>query len=635
MTVVIVLMIQIPIFRKICPKKYVLQMFISFSCTLVILVSMILSTENQGPVKEIIGIDPEMEVSFGFKILYSSERRFTNFQILKFNKHNIFIFQICIMAIASSIKAYKYRLGALGDEFFPDTINDVEPLPPKSEFKNLSGIDLHSLCTSYYINCFIKKFLIVMDLDVKKCINSQNHLQPEYLRDIPYLDHKRLKEKILWFKEHKFNQNSKSSKRNFLLRIYKIIMSSISTILTLSNFVTASVLIWIIVFVYFKNNEPTIWTFVSLVAVSTIGLVSFHTFLFLGQIFIVIPLVINATILFITNMPYDRLHCPLSNTPTEKSSVVCISWLGFHKHADENKMKLNLGILVFLYQFITFIFKLLSKSEGMFQDMSKTEMKKDIDENLSRGAIPYFKMGMIQVAGRFYWICFFMIIWVGTLKASLTNMTLLSFLLFFVSKLKLVRSRWTIFYLVVNFIVIGGFLIDLIFDKDNLAKQGNQTLINILNYFGLPSSLVDKNNNERKFLVLYVCTMFQQIASKNMYIQMYLAKINQLKDNQNVFVLLKNCFSKAYSFGDRIYYGFGVWISYFLSITLTLMMSICLSRGILLIMILITFIAHLEALRRSYDTGYLNLRLVYSLWKIYGILKVFVLVMLIFGTFIL
>ena len=125
------------------------------------------------------------------------------------------------------------------------------------------------------------------------------------------------------------------------------------------------------------------------------------------------------------------------------------------------------------------------------------------------------------------------------------------------------------------------------------------------------------------------------MASKNTYVYMFLARMNQMKDETNIFVVIKNAINHIYVFFDKVYYRYGVWISYFVSIVLTLMMSITLIRFILLFFIFLIFLVHLESLRRSYDDGYLRLGKVYRLWRIYGVLKVFGLTMVIFGTFIL
>jgi hypothetical protein len=87
--------------------------------------------------------------------------------------------------------------------------------------------------------------------------------------------------------------------------------------------------------------------------------------------------------------------------------------------------------------------------------------------------------------------------------------------------------------------------------------------------------------------------------------------------------------------GNYLYYTVGIWIAYMVNIYLNMTLSIVLSRFILLCFIFYVLVNHLAALRKSNQTGNLDLGKVYRLWVWFFRLKIIVLLMYMAGCFIL
>ena len=156
-------------------------------------------------------------------------------------------------------------------------------------------------------------------------------------------------------------------------------------------------------------------------------------------------------------------------------------------------------------------------------------MNADIDESFSKGNIPLIRIFFVKVASNFYIICYIMMIFVGTRGPTLTSMVLLAFLLIFVSSRKPISTHWAIFYHTMNFIVICGFLLDLVmktlssFDSSSTSK--NTTLDSFILFVGLPSKQLDETRerlatdnsaqveqnetSNQTFLALYLCCLVQ------------------------------------------------------------------------------------------------------------------------------
>lgn len=134
-------------------------------------------------------------------------------------------------------------------------------------------------------------------------------------------------------------------------------------------------------------------------------------------------------------------------------------------------------------------------------------------------------------------------------------------------------------------------------------------------------------------MVLYICCLVQQIAGKNRYIKCYLIKLDKIKNDNWLAQNVNNWKQKLKMLTVKLYYKYGVWASYAVNLYLPLFQSISIFRAALFISIIVAFIVHINALRKSDSSGRVYLNSTYLCWKIFLVLKVVNLAMLIVGAF--
>jgi limonene-1,2-epoxide hydrolase len=147
-----------------------------------------------------------------------------------------------------------------------------------------------------------------------------------------------------------------------------------------------------------------------------------------------------------------------------------------------------------------------------------------------------------------------------------------------------------------------------------------------------------KTSNKVLVMMLYICCLIQQIAGKNKYIKCYLLKLDRIKDlktdnNMNLIASVNNWKQYLKVFSVKVYYKAGIWIAYGLNIYLPLLQSLSFSRAILLVVIVSTFIVHINALRVATVGGQVFLDKTYTMWKIVLAIKVVNIAMLVVGVF--
>lgn len=107
------------------------------------------------------------------------------------------------VGILSCNTMWRLRVGELGKEFFPTTVENVKSNHPKTEFSKFEKDKSRRLEKSYYINYFVKKISLVMKIRWEKGMTESDRLANRYLENIPYLDDKKLAEKYHIYSEFK------------------------------------------------------------------------------------------------------------------------------------------------------------------------------------------------------------------------------------------------------------------------------------------------------------------------------------------------------------------------------------------------------------------------------------------------
>lgn len=407
----------------------------------------------------------------------------------------LYFFAVGILACNTM---WRLRVGELGKEFFPHIVENVKSSHPKTEFGKFDKEKLRKLEKSHYINYFVKKISLIMQIRWEKGITQSDRLVNRYLENIPYVDDKRLGEKYQIYRDYK-NIEKSMSRRKMFLNFIKIIIEAVFNFITINNIITMIMLSWIVFFMFFKNNIPTIWTLIAIIGIACIGVVKFEHFLKVAQTFIVIPLFLNLLTTYFANMYMDPLKC----SSTNKKKFPCYEFLGIIREHESttdrvpNDEALNLIILnILMFKLLTFLFKITENSNHLFQVRTIAEMNADIDESFDKGNIPLIRIFFVKVASNFYIICYIMMIFVGTRGPTLTSMVLLAFLLVFVSSRKPISTHWAIFYHTMNFIVICGFLLDLVMKSiDSLESESTGSiswLDSFILFVGLPSKKLDE-----------------------------------------------------------------------------------------------------------------------------------------------
>jgi len=670
------MMVDVPLMKMLYPPKYVIMILICFTSWACLITTFFISTE-EGSLLQLFNLsanpNDENYQKIGAIITYknysigSISLRLINLESAENGRFLLLMF----IAVLSGNIVWTIKVGYLGKEYFEGIIDKVAYLPPNSKFKNMDVFEERKFEEkSHYINSFLKNLPLIMDVTWDNAVTKDQRFIHPYFEDIPYLNQKKLIEMYVNYNEFKEEQLGHRQNKLFE-RIYSMITDSLKELINVGNFVNLLLIVWILFFLFVKNDIPTIYSFFALIGISLLGVVRFETFFTAAQYLILIPLLLNLLICYLSNIESNPLNCSnrkiMSGSVNSDMKFPCIELLGvviyeknsqnydFKFQLDQFRQTINWYLLIntFLFKILNLLFKMLKGSkEHILVESNTEELQQHAHQIMNESnKIPLLKIMIVKISRNFYIICYGMMIYVGTKGATLVNIILLSFLLFFVSSGKLIQNHWIVFYYIMNIIIIGGFLMDLIlsstFREANEFKT-DQDIQALIKYLGLPSKLRDfsidatednKNNvfsTFNIFLMLYMFCLIQQIASRNIYLKFYIEKLKTMNAKSKSIVLSFNkLISMMNTYSLKIYYNFGIWIAYSINMILSLTLAVSVIRYISVIYLFIVMLVHLRELRKSSFTGHLNLKTVHTLWEYFFRIKIFMIVFLIVGTFLL
>ena len=558
----------------------------------------------------------------------------------------LFTLFIVFFAFCSSFILYHLKLGSLCETYFKEEVDEITECPPETTFKDTKPWIEKEMGESYYVKYFVKKISRIFAIDPKKSIDQNGELAFEFLKTVPYLDTKAITKKLRIYKRWKDRDNEEgpSLSKKLLKAFFGFLMETTVNVITISNIVYVSLFGYVAFFFYFKNENPSLFSFLPFIGIFLLGIKEFKVFIFYSQFLVGVPLIINFMLFYFSNLDLDIAQC--EDTP---GMFYCQRWFGYIRRSqdpDYSKSTLLKETLVkiFLFQGIFFFYRMLKFTNELFVEKRTSELNLEIEESFNRGSLPFIRIVIIQIASKFYIICLLLMLYIGTSKVSYTNMVLLIVAVVYSSKFKLIKKLWIFIYVIMNLIFLSAYFIDLLvnsspFFNEILSKDK-------LELIGLPVNKINTNliangasNTGNKMLVmlLYICCMVQQIAGKNQYIRCYLLKLDHIKnlnnEGFNLLTSVNNWKQRLRVYTVKIYYKAGVWIAYGLNIYLPLLQSISFCRALLLILIVSTFIVHINALRRVPVAKNLYLDTTYRMWKIFLVLKVINISLLIVGVF--
>ena len=637
---------QIPSFDKHYEFKVLTFSLFTLICLVILVTSLLISSQNLPQyLNTSLGLSTKvMKNNIGAYIPYKYHP-FINAWMIDFpssDKDLTFLTFVFFFTIISGYILYFLKLGSLCDTHFKDQLTQMKELPPETSFKTTNPTFESNMKESYYINYFLKKSFRIFKIDLKTALNEKGDLTIGYLKKIPYMDVKALIKKInLYLKYRKKMDQDMQLTKKLLSKTYGFIFETIKNIFTISNLVYAFLFAYVAFFFYFKNQNPSLFSFLPFIGIFLLGITNFKQFIFYSQFLIGVPLIANFMIFYFSNLQLDIAKCVKSN------SFFCQTWIGMIKREGQPGVTSatlfkEMIVKIALFQGIFFFYRMLKFTGELFEEKSNRELNLEIEESFNRRSLPIIKIVIIQVLNRFYFICFLLMLYIGTSQPTYTNMVLLVVAIIYMTKFKLIKKKWIFIYIIMNVIFLSAYFIDLfVKDSDKIKHE------KLLNLIGLPTNTVESVVNSKNpltqqklinkllVMVLYICCLIQQIAGRSMYIKCYLIKLNKMKNNDSwIYQKVNTFYQKFKVFMVKVYYRSCVWVAYFFNIYLPLFLSISIFRGFLLVSIVVAFIVHINAIRRSSLRGsrpYLDTT--YLCWKVFLVLKVVNLCMLIVGAF--
>jgi hypothetical protein len=563
----------------------------------------------------------------------------------KMGKDAYFIIIVLFLGFLSGYLLYHLKLGCLADSFFNDQMEGVTELPPETTFKDRNVLLEEDVKDSHYINFFLKKIGLIFNLDPKQGLGKNDKLGYEFLKEIPYFDESAFSKKLKLYMKLKAKnefEDDLSFTAKMMQSFLKFVQETLIHIFTLSNIVYAGLFAFIAFFFYFKNQNPSIFSFLSFIGVFLLGISPFKTFIFYSQFLVGVPMIFNFMMFYFSNLDLDIAKCK------GDSAFYCQSWFGYINRKAANVTFTTLFgemiVKIIMFQGIFFYYRMLKFSGDLFVEKTDREINLEIEDSFNRESLPFIRILIVQITSKFYIFCFLLMLYIGTSVITYTNMILLIMAITYMTKFKLVKKYWIFVYVIMNILFIAAYFIDLF--ATNAQKISNAKIFALL---GLPinpgtsptaitsaSNALQQDSGPGKFLVmvLYVCCLIQQIAGRNRYIKCYLTKIGKIKRDDWLVNSMNNWKQNLKSILIKIYYKGGVWVSYGVNIHLPLFQSISIFRGILIITIIVTFLSHIKALKSSLKMGgKVDLNFTYLMWKIFLVLKFFNLSMLFVGAF--
>lgn len=595
------------------------------------------------------------------------------FDSTKADLHSWFVVSKCFFAIMSGLLMYHLKLGSLSQSKFALSIAKESHHPPESIFKDTNNPLQDDIKSSYYINFFIKKIALIFRVDIRKALDEKDNLTVNYIKLIPYVDVPALIKKIkLFIKFKKKNEiETEQIAKRVAKRTFDFMLETLKNIFTISNIVYSFLFTYVAFFFYFKNQNPSLFSFLPFVGIFLLGVCKFKTFIFYSQFLVGIPMIVNFMLFYLANMPLDIAKCEGKSSDV---GFMCRPYFGIIRrmwtvplpgktNPTETTMFLEMLVKIGLFQGIFFFYRMLKFSGELFVEKSNEELNLEIEESLNRGSLPLIKILIIQIASKFYLICFILMLYIGTSHTTYTNMVLLLVAIIYMSKYKLIGKWWILVYIIMNIIFLSAYFIDLFIFEDE--KIGG--VLSFLNLLGLPTnkahnskssqegqtgtgqggggeSTRDPNNafsedeftNKMFVMILYICCLIQQIAGRNAYIKCYLIKLNKIKNSDNwVEQNISTWKMKLKMFVVKFYYKMGVWLSYFFNLYLPLFQSLSICRAALILALITAFLIHINALKKVKTTKESRIFLdsTYNCWRVFLVLKVINLCLIIVGEF--
>lgn len=641
---------QIPSFDRRYSFKVMTYALFNIVCWLISISALLISSSNMIPYfKNDMSLgNSRVKRNLGGNIPYKYSTTLNCMIIDTSSSQNtdiLFAMLVMFFAFISGFILYHLALGSLSETHFKKSIAEISELPPQTTFKQVGSYEEDDMGESYYINYFVKKIFPIFKLKSKGCLDRQGNFTVDYIKTIPYLDVKALVKMIKVYNKWKKNIDTEdiSLSRRLIKAGLEFLVETLQDIFTISNIVYASLFGYIAFFFYFKNQNPSLFSFLPFIGIFLLGIREFKTFIFYSQFLIGVPLIINFMLFYFSNLELDIAKCKGS------TMFYCQPWFGYIRKIGNPAISSNTVlketlVKIFLFQGIFFFYRMLKFSDELFVEKSSEEMNLDIEESFNRGNLPFIRIVIIQIFSKFYVVCLMLMLYIGTSKVSYTNMVLLIIAVTYMTKTKLIKKKWIFIYVIMNLIFISAYFIDLIINSSQgVAKFLDKSILELI---GLPVTFTDGSllgdnvsevGNRVLVMVLYICCLVQQIAGKNKYIKCYLVKLNQIKnqkdDTYNLISSVNNWKQKFKIYTVKVYYKAGVWLGYGLNIYLPLFQSISFMRVILLIVIVATFIIHINTLRVATVSGKVYLDKTYIMWKVFLVLKVINISMLIAGVF--
>lgn len=574
------------------------------------------------------------------------------------NSDPLFGVFIMFFALFSSFILYHLKLGSLCETYFEDSFEDFTELPPETTFRTTNPQLDKVMGESFYIKYFLKKVALMFNINPRKSIDRNDDLAVDFFRTIPYLDIKAITKKLRIYKKWKEKgmEEEVSLSKKIIKWFIEFLVETTVNVITISNIVYVSLFGYVAFFFYFKNENPSLFSFLPFIGIFLLGIKNFKVFIFYSQFLVGVPLIINFMIFYFANLSLDIAKCKGS------TAFYCQPWFGYIRKIDNvgyssTALLKETLIKIFLFQGIFFFYRMLKFTDELFEEKSTEQLNLEIEESLNRDNLPFIRIIIIQMASKFYVVCLLLMLYIGTSKVSYTNMILLVIAVIYSTKFKLIRKKWILIYVVMNLIFLSAYFIDLfigsspfiakLLTRDKLELMGLP--VNIVDNSNLISNGVSSTSNKILVMMLYICCLIQMIAGKNKYIKCYLSKLNRIKDlntdEWNLISSVNTWKQQLKMYTIKVYYKAGIWMAYGLNIYLPMLQSISFMRAVLLCLIVSIFIVHINALRTARVKGQdvsliadrkkkdLDLDFTYTLWKVFLAVKVVNIAMLIVGVF--
>lgn len=648
---------DISLFRKFAPRKSNMLILVSLTAQVNVILIMIsfifkINIDSENSTEQ---LTKQIEILIeDFNMDY---KEFEKIVILLLRNQNLRLIMFIIFAILSAYIANMKQLGTLGGLYFGDDLLRVPSNKPQEEFEEIMVNDMENFKNkSKYINFFIKKICRIMDIPWKESLTVERNLQDSWLSEIPFLSQSSLIQKIMKFQTFSNKINDFTGQTHRILYILiKIVKNSAKSFMNFGTMTFGLLLLWVIFFLLAKHYIPTIFTFIILLGVCTLGIVSFTSFFHYSQLVIVLPLAMNLIISYTQNTLVEQFDCKVEQARGMIMDYSCfmiyspvsIIW-GEQKLISTSFTAITV-LNVILFKWMIIIYRMYTKSRDYFKVKNEEKIREELKKSFKSDKIPVVHMFIIMIGGNFKYICYVILLLVGTHGATLVNIILIVFLLTFVTSQSFANNHWNIFYLTLYFILILGFILDILIDQNYSQKENSFN--EVILYIGLPSWVRDEliknykvdfelnNFNIRssynQYIILICCSMIQQLTSRSLFLRIAFENFNSRRKKSAVLAYLGKVFDSVKSWFMRLYYILGVEIAYFIIIILSFMQAITFARWILITFLLVIIMFHLQAMRSAVFNKRTDLSLVKKLWKIFLLLKIFVAAMIIIGSYVL